>query len=559
MAGSASGATPAEVWMGNVQPDWDERVVASLFPGFEVLRARVLRSAVPGGLGYAFVEFRSHAVAAMVLEMFSGQPIPGTMQTYRLNWGSNSGMRSAFHAQSGGHGSRSGPLFAIFVGDLAPEVTDASLLDAFKELYRSATEAKVIFDVATMSSKGYGFVRFSDVAEQRRAIAEMNGAIIGSRPVRVGEATSRSHHQQPSSSHQQPSAQQQQPQSQQQQQQQQSQQQQQQQQQGANASGSASPNGTRYSQRGTPETGATVFVGNLDATADQAALHRVFAQYGAIDSVRIPPGRGCGFVKFMHVADAERALTQLQGVLIGSKRCRLDWGKHMGSMGPPPPPMLYGASAQWGATVGAFSSYYGGATYYQQPVAVGNPYAMPYAMPVDVVAAAAAMNGGAAAYHGMLAATSMLQQPPAVRPHQLQAQDAQTAQAPAAQPEQAGEAEQPEQQKQLARAAQNEQAEQPAKEQPQQQQPQQPQPPQQQQEQQAELPAASIDKENAEPNEASAGLEQEEAAAAQKPFDGSLTVSDGKAGVEGRSELDADIPGRIDSLALGEAALPLST
>lgn len=36
--------------------------------------------------GYAFLEFRTHEAADMLLKSYNGQPIPGTDQVFRLNW-----------------------------------------------------------------------------------------------------------------------------------------------------------------------------------------------------------------------------------------------------------------------------------------------------------------------------------------------------------------------------------------------------------------------------------------------------------------------------------------
>ncbi|KAH0608152.1 uncharacterized protein H6S33_002204 [Morchella sextelata] len=72
--------------------------------------------------------------------------------------------------------------FRLFVGNLAGEVTDDSLLKAFAK-YPSVQKARVIRDKRTTKSKGYGFVAFSDGDEYFRAAREMNGKYIGSHPV----------------------------------------------------------------------------------------------------------------------------------------------------------------------------------------------------------------------------------------------------------------------------------------------------------------------------------------------------------------------------------------
>lgn len=77
--------------------------------------------------------------------------------------------------------------FRLFVGNLAGEVTDDSLLKAFSK-YSSVQKARVIRDKRTEKSKGYGFVSFSDGDDYFRAAREMQGKYIGSHPVLLRRA-----------------------------------------------------------------------------------------------------------------------------------------------------------------------------------------------------------------------------------------------------------------------------------------------------------------------------------------------------------------------------------
>jgi hypothetical protein len=77
--------------------------------------------------------------------------------------------------------------FRIFVGNLAGEVTDESLLKAFAK-YSSVQKARVIRDKRTTKSKGYGFVSFSDGDDYFQAARDMQGKYIGSHPVLIKRA-----------------------------------------------------------------------------------------------------------------------------------------------------------------------------------------------------------------------------------------------------------------------------------------------------------------------------------------------------------------------------------
>ncbi|OJJ45428.1 hypothetical protein ASPZODRAFT_153081 [Penicilliopsis zonata CBS 506.65] len=78
--------------------------------------------------------------------------------------------------------------FRLFVGNLAGEVTDDSLLKAFTK-YTSVQKARVIRDKRTQKSKGFGFVSFSDGDDYFKAAREMQGKYIGSHPILLRRAT----------------------------------------------------------------------------------------------------------------------------------------------------------------------------------------------------------------------------------------------------------------------------------------------------------------------------------------------------------------------------------
>ncbi|KAL5596968.1 hypothetical protein BROUX41_006358 [Berkeleyomyces rouxiae] len=75
----------------------------------------------------------------------------------------------------------------LFVGNLAGETTDDSLLKAFSR-WKSVQKARVIRDKRSTKSKGYGFVSFSDSDDFFQAAKEMNGKYIQSHPVVVRKA-----------------------------------------------------------------------------------------------------------------------------------------------------------------------------------------------------------------------------------------------------------------------------------------------------------------------------------------------------------------------------------
>ncbi|CAL8336883.1 RNA-binding protein 42 isoform X1 [Gadus morhua] len=74
--------------------------------------------------------------------------------------------------------------FRLFCGDLGNEVNDDILARAFSR-YPSFLKAKVVRDKRTGKTKGYGFVSFKDPNDYVRAMREMNGKYVGSRPIKL--------------------------------------------------------------------------------------------------------------------------------------------------------------------------------------------------------------------------------------------------------------------------------------------------------------------------------------------------------------------------------------
>ncbi|XP_020655345.3 tRNA selenocysteine 1-associated protein 1 isoform X2 [Pogona vitticeps] len=80
------------------------------------------------------------------------------------------------------------PEYSLFVGDLSPDVDDGMIYEFFVKVYPSCRGGKVVVD-QTGVSKGYGFVKFSDELEQKRALVECQGAVgLGSKPIRLSVA-----------------------------------------------------------------------------------------------------------------------------------------------------------------------------------------------------------------------------------------------------------------------------------------------------------------------------------------------------------------------------------
>ncbi|XP_038705036.1 polyadenylate-binding protein RBP47-like [Tripterygium wilfordii] len=328
------------IWVGDLHHWMDESYLHNCFASTgEITSIKLIRNKQTGlSEGYGFVEFFTHATAEKVLQSYTGILMPNTEQPFRLNWATFS---------TGEKRSDNCPDVSIFVGDLASDVTDSLLHETFASKYPSVKAAKVVIDSGTGRSKGYGFVRFGDDNERTQAMTEMNGVYCSSRPMRIGAATPRK-----SSGYQQ----------------------------GGYASNGGSAQGT---QSDGDSTNSTIFVGGLDPSITDEDLKQSFSQYGEIISVKIPVGKGCGFVQFASRNNAEEALQKLNGTVVGKQTVRLSWGRN-----PANKQFRADYGNQWGGP------YYGG------PVYDGYGYALPPPHDPGMYAAAAAAYGTYPVYGG---------------------------------------------------------------------------------------------------------------------------------------------------------------
>ncbi|EFW99953.1 mRNA-binding post-transcriptional regulator [Grosmannia clavigera kw1407] len=343
--GSESSKT---LWMGELEPWMDENFVKNVFSTVsgEAVNVKVIRDRASGNAGYCFVEFNTADAATKALTL-NGSPVPNSTRAFKLNWASGGGLVDRRDDRS--------PEFSIFVGDLGPEVNEFVLVSLFQARFPSCKSAKIMTDAVTGQSRGYGFVRFSDETDQQRALVEMQGVYCGNRPMRISTATPKTRsHQYGQGQHGQhmpahgPA-------------------------QGNMGWGGMGNGGNGgYYQPGfgpmapqpmnqfTDPNNTTVFVGGLSGYVTEDELRSFFQGFGEITYVKIPPGKGCGFVQFVHRHAAEMAINQMQGYPIGNSRVRLSWGRSQNNSGvgtpyrPAPPPPHYPVH---GAIPGGVSPY----------------------------------------------------------------------------------------------------------------------------------------------------------------------------------------------------------
>lgn len=332
MGGPADAPRRAHLYVGNLSPRVTEYMLTEIFAvAGPVQHVKIIpdRNYQHGGLNYGFVEYIDMRAAETALQTLNGRKIFDT--EIRVNW--------AYQGQQNkedttGH-------YHVFVGDLSPEVNDEVLAKAFSA-FGTMSDARVMWDMNSGKSRGYGFLAFRDKTDAEQAIATMNGEWLGSRAIRVNWANQKT--------------------------------------QGAPAVGSpaAAAAAPRPAGSGgapapinfqggpityesvvqqTPAYNTTVYVGNLVPYCTQADLIPLFQSIGYLSEIRMQADRGFAFVKLDTHEHAALAIVQLQGQMVHGRPIKCSWGKDRadgttaqpgGPLTPTATPAAYGQLPMYG-------------------------------------------------------------------------------------------------------------------------------------------------------------------------------------------------------------------
>lgn len=313
------------LYVGNIHAAVTEEDLNSLFSSGTPLKSlKILHDKNNQGFNYAFVEYENNSLAKRALESLNGKTLGG--YPLKISW--------AFQSQQIQQTSNT---FNLFIGDLSLEINDEALARAFAK-YPSLVQANVMWDMKTGRSRGYGFINFKDMNDASRALLEMNGALLGDRPVRLNWATHRqsgggsrnhthAHNRFPYNSCS-----------------------------GQThgmlttismgpASGSTgysgltapmavalgpqvvSPQSYEVILRQTPKWHTVAYLGNLAHITSHSDLVPLLQNFGYIVNFKLMADKGCAFVTYDSHEHAALAIVQLNGFTLNGRPMRSGWGK----------------------------------------------------------------------------------------------------------------------------------------------------------------------------------------------------------------------------------------
>lgn len=296
------------LYMGDLDTSWDESIINNIWRSIGINNIKIKMMWQPNinnrvNQGYCFLEFPSYKDASQILLKYNGTPISNFRNKFfKLNWSNNI---------NNNHSYKNNETTSVFVGDLAPTVTETQLFELFSNRYKSTSSAKIITDLTTGLSKGYGFVKFNNLVDQQKALIEMQGVYLNGRAIKLGQGNNSNSNMMASAS---------------------------------NYSNSKS-NISNLSQQlprtqfivpnqyppqinhFTDPNNTTVFIGGLSASVTEDELRSIFEPFGPIVYINIPKGKGCGFIQFVDRQSGEAAISDMQGFPIGNSRIRLSWGR----------------------------------------------------------------------------------------------------------------------------------------------------------------------------------------------------------------------------------------
>jgi len=181
------------VYIKNFSDKLDEEALKNMFEAHgSVKSVAIMKDQNGTSKGFGFVAYESHEEAQKAVEALNGMELEGGADNLYVGRAQKkqerqAELRSQFELQKQERIQKFQGV-NLYVKNLDDTVSDDKLREAFSQ-YGTITSARIMSDGE--KSKGFGFVCFSSPEEATKAVTEMNGRIVGSKPLYVALAQRR--------------------------------------------------------------------------------------------------------------------------------------------------------------------------------------------------------------------------------------------------------------------------------------------------------------------------------------------------------------------------------
>ncbi|XP_021495144.1 polyadenylate-binding protein 4 isoform X4 [Meriones unguiculatus] len=261
------------VFIKNLDRSIDNKALYDTFSAFgNILSCKVVCDE-NGSKGYAFVHFETQEAADKAIEKMNGM-----LLNDRKVFVGRFKSRKEREAELG---AKAKEFTNVYIKNFGEEVDDENLKELFSQFGKTLS-VKVMRDPSG-KSKGFGFVSYEKHEDANKAVEEMNGKEMSGKAIFVGRAQKKVERQ--------------------------------------------AELKRKFEQlkqeRISRYQGVNLYIKNLDDTIDDEKLRKEFSPFGSITSAKVmlEDGRskGFGFVCFSSPEEATKAVTEMNGRIVGSK------------------------------------------------------------------------------------------------------------------------------------------------------------------------------------------------------------------------------------------------
>jgi len=256
----------------------DQMMLNILRTGLQHIKDKVLSASMfPGDMnspeGYCFVQFQDNNSACQAMTFLNGRDFCG--KKVKVNWATNT--------SNGGIPKVIGTSVSIYCGNLDDDIDEQDLKSAF-EVFGEILNIKVVRDPVTNKSKNIGFISFTNKPDAEKAIREMHGAMLKTRPIKTNWAT-------------------------------------------RNQNQKKDELDYDETYKGAATENCTVYVGGIPSNATDDMIRAHFDDYGKMTDLRIFAAKNYAFIRYDTHAAAATAICKTNGSEINGSILKCWWGK----------------------------------------------------------------------------------------------------------------------------------------------------------------------------------------------------------------------------------------